>query len=186
MASAVTVCNGGLVRIGAARIAALNENSVEARLCNERYEPVLKDLLRSHPWKFATKWATVATVTNPPTLKYSNVFAIPADCIRVIGTASEVDNWDIEGQYISSDNAELEIQYISFVEDPNNWDEGFRELMSLAIANDLCYTLAQSSALKQLIMQEYKAKLREVRSFNGQESSPPRVYADLWLNTRRS
>lgn len=186
MASAVTVCNGALIRLGAARIAALNENSVEARICNERYEHVLKDLLRAHPWKFALKWAALAVVTNPPTLKYDNVYAIPGDCLRVIGSTNESDNWEVEGQYLSADVEDIVVQYIKYETDVNNFDENFRELLSLKLAHDMCYAFVQSTSFKQLLESEYKAKLREVRSYSAQESSPPRVYADLWINTRKS
>lgn len=186
MASAVTVCNGALIKVGAARIAALSENSVEARICNDRYEHVLKDLLRSHPWNFATKWVELAEVVNPPDSEYDYVFQLPGDCLRVIQTDCEVDKWAVEGEYIGADITPVTIQYIAYETDVNKWDDNFREVMSCKLAYDICYALAQSAALKREIGEEYRARLREARSFNGQEGSPPRVYANSWLNSRKS
>ena len=54
MASVVGICNSALVKIGATRIISLTEGSKNANLCDEQYEKVRNDLLRSHAWNFAT------------------------------------------------------------------------------------------------------------------------------------
>ena len=40
MASVVNICNSALNLIGASTISALTEDTKNARLCNQRYEPV--------------------------------------------------------------------------------------------------------------------------------------------------
>ncbi len=185
MASAVTICNGALIKCGAARIGALNENTVEAKLCNARYEENLKDLLRAHPWNFATGWATPAVVALPPDTMYGNAFQLPGDCLRVIETNCPVDQWKVEGDLITADIADLKIRYIKYVTDPNLMDENFREVLSCKIAADIGFSLTQNQSRCDALMNEYKSNLRTARSFNGQESAPPRVYADSWLNARR-
>jgi len=187
MASAVTICNGALIKVGARRITSLNENTVEAKLCNDRYEENLKDLLRSHPWRFAVIWDSPATVANPTyDTKYENVYQVPANCLRVLETNCPIDLWTVEGDYISADIADLKIRYIRYITDANLMDENFRELLSLKLAVDLSYSLTQNATLRESLRTEYKETLKRARSYSAQEASPPRVYADSWLNSRRS
>lgn len=185
MSSAVTICNGALIKLGANRITSLIEGTVESKLCNERYDEVRKDLLRSHPWRFAVVWATPAVVASPPLLKYASVFQVPADCLRVLDTDIPIDKWTVEGNYISADTDQLNIRYIKDITDPNLMDDNFREVLSLKLAVDMSYSLTQNASLRAQLMEEYRAMLRQARSYSAQESSPPRVYANLWLNTRR-
>lgn len=184
MADKVGICNGALIKLGAARIVSIDEDSVEAKLCKERYDQVLKDLLRSHPWNFATKWATPAVVASPPTLTFANVFQLPADCLRVFRLEYETDEWRVEGRYISSSFNPITIRYVSKEVTEDQFDDNFAEVLSLKLALDLCYSLVQNATLRDQIANEYKEALRVARSFNGQERSPERVYADSWLNSR--
>ncbi|BCV03963.1 MAG: hypothetical protein CM15mV76_490 [uncultured marine virus] len=47
MASVVDICNSALNLLGASTISALTEDSKNARLCNQRYEPIRDRMFRS-------------------------------------------------------------------------------------------------------------------------------------------
>ncbi|SKA88902.1 hypothetical protein SAMN02745166_01505 [Prosthecobacter debontii] len=49
------LCNVALAHLGQARIAAIGDANASARACDLHYEPVLKEVLRSHRWNFAVK-----------------------------------------------------------------------------------------------------------------------------------
>ena len=50
MASVVDICNSALNLLGASTISALTDDDTKnARLCNQRYEPVRNRIFRSHP-----------------------------------------------------------------------------------------------------------------------------------------
>ena len=55
MASVVDICNSALNLLGASTISALTDDSKNARLCNQRYEPVRNRVFRSHAWNCLTK-----------------------------------------------------------------------------------------------------------------------------------
>ena len=55
MASVVDICNSALNLLGASTITTLTEDSKNARLCNQRYEPIRDRTFRSHAWNCLTK-----------------------------------------------------------------------------------------------------------------------------------
>lgn len=90
MASEVEICNLALAHLGdAATVASLDppEGSAQAEHC-ARFYPIARDsLLETHPWKFATRRATLAELTNPWT-QWTYAYAKPADCLRMLAVIS--------------------------------------------------------------------------------------------------
>lgn len=183
-ASEVAICNSALAKIGAARISSLTESSVEAKLCREQYEKVRDDLLRSHPWNFAIKRASLAALPDVPAFGYSNAFALPADCLRVLGTDHPEDDWVIEGGNFLINAGTTSIRYVSKEIAPGKFDANFAEALACKLAHDICFSLVQSVQLKEVLYKDFKMKIAEARSYDAQENGPMRVYADQWLNSR--
>ena len=55
MASTVDMCNSALNLLGASTISSLTEDTKNARLCNQRFEPIRDRMFRSHSWNCLTK-----------------------------------------------------------------------------------------------------------------------------------
>ncbi len=55
MASVVEIVNSALNLLGASTITALTDDSKNARICNQRYEPIRNRIFRSHPWNCLLK-----------------------------------------------------------------------------------------------------------------------------------
>lgn len=183
--SAVDICNSALVKVGAARIISLSDDSEGARLCNEQYEKIRDEMLRGHPWNFATARVELAAVAEEPEFEYDFKFLLPADCLRVLGTDLDTSSdFKIEGRYILSYEDTIKIKYIKKVTNVGEMDTTFAEALALNIAQDICYTLSGSAALAELLYRKYEAKLREARSYDAQEGSADRIQADEWLNSR--
>ena len=104
MASVVNICNSALNLIGASTISALTEDTKNARLCNQRYEPVRNRVFRGHNWNCLIKRVQLAANSTNPVIEYAKSYALPSDCLRVLkihnGTtdsiASDLD-YKIEG-----------------------------------------------------------------------------------------
>ena len=84
MASVVDICNSALNLLGASTISALTEDSKNARLCNQRFEPIRNRTFRSHAWNFATKRVELAKDSDAPVVEYANQYTLPADSLRVL------------------------------------------------------------------------------------------------------
>lgn len=184
-ASDVAICNSALVKVGAKRITTLADNTPEARLCSEQYGKVRDDLLRSHPWNFAIKRAQL-TVSTTPVFYYTHSFTIPADCLRILNIIEldDTTEWRKEGNQILCFEPGLSLTYISQVTNTTLHDAIFDEVLALKLAHDICYALTQSTTLKQLLAEEYKAALKDARTFDAQESSVRTVWSRDFFNSR--
>jgi len=184
--SETAICNSALTKVGAKRINALTDNTPEARICKEQYEKVRDDLLRSHPWNFAIKRVVLSPLVAAPAFGYSKQFQIPADCLRVLHIVEfdDTTDWRKESDKILCDESTISLTYIAKITDTSKYDANFDEVLALKIAHEICYSLTQSTTLKQLIAQEYKEALRDARTFDAQESATRQVYAKDFFNSR--
>lgn len=87
MASVVDICNLALARLGdSATVVSIDppEGSAQAERCARFYPIALDSMLESHTWKFATRRARLALLSNADTWEWAYAYAIPNNMIRAI------------------------------------------------------------------------------------------------------
>lgn len=189
MASKVEICNRGLQKLGATRITAMDENSVNARACDAAYDSLRQAELRANVWSFALDRASIAADAAEPAFGMAYSYTQPSDCLRVLDPYPFDDfadrDWQIEGRKIYTDmTAPLEIRYIKDVTEANTMDALFREALAARIAIELCEQLTQSNTKKEALKAEYKeiiATARKVNAFEKIAQTPPE---DSWITSR--
>lgn len=194
--SDVSICNSALIKLGAERIISLADDTKNGRLCSEQYPKLREDLLKSHPWNFAVTRASLAELVGyDPGFTFEKVFALPSDCLRVLDTdlsqfkGVKEEPWAIESHPITGErvllcNVEtIQIKFIQLVNEAR-FSNDFAELLALYLAQDICYAVTQSSQLAEQLVAKFNGKEKEVRSFDGQESSIQQIEADDWLTAR--
>ena len=182
MASVVDICNGSLNQLGASTILTLTEDSKNARLCNARYTQVRDSLFRSHLWNCLTKRVELAKDTEVPSWGFSYQFTLPADCLRVVTILNYDYDYKVEGRKILANHGTLKIQYISRVEDPNQYDELLRETISAALSADIAYAVTSSNPVANNMYKLFQDKLREARfvdATEGQNTNPDNGQSDV-------
>ena len=191
MASVVNMCNSALNLIGASTISALTEDTKNARLCNQRYEPVRNRVFRSHNWNCLIKRVQLAQNSTAPVIEYSYAYALPSDCLRVLKihnatTDSVVSNLDykIEGKNIVTDETTVYVVYIALDTDPNNYDAYLREAISHQLAADICYAITNNATLANNYMARADERLREARFIDATENSLDTVEANEFTDAR--
>ena len=191
MASVVNICNSALNLIGASTISALTEDTKNARLCNQRYEPVRNRVFRGHNWNCLIKRVQLAANSTDPVMEYAKSYALPSDCLRVLkihnGTtdsiASDLD-YKIEGKNIVTDETTVYLVYIALDTDPNNYDVYLREAISHQLAADLAYANTNNATLANNYMTRADERLREARFIDATENSLDTVEANEFTNAR--
>ena len=191
MTSDVDICNAALNTLGANTIVSLTEDSVPARLCNQRYESVRDAVFRSHPWNALIKRQQLARDDAGPAYLYTYAFTLPGECLRVLGISDGTAEWptedfdfQIEGRKIVTDEDDIYLKYISRVTDPNEYDTLLRETLSAKIAAELAYSLTASNGVASTFIEAYNSKLAEARFVDGTEGKPAQMEADTWLRSR--
>ena len=192
--SETSICNLALTRIGHDFISSLTESTKAGRLCNLHYEPTRDALLRSHPWNFSVRRATLSQIANAPSFDFAYAYSLPADFLRMVRTASEAagENYDyrIEGQLGSTskvlvtDEGTVKIEYIAKITDPTAFDAAFVDVLAQRLAFEICVPLTDNANMAANLYRVYQDKLREARNMDAQEGTPRGIDADLWLGSR--
>ena len=191
MASVVNMCNSALNLLGASTIAALTDDTKNARLCNQRYEPVRNRVFRSHAWNCLHKRVQLAQNSTAPVVEYSYAYALPSDCLRVLkihnGTTDSIASaldYKLEGRNIVSDEGTIYLIYIALDTDPNNYDTYLRESISHQLAADLCYAITNNATLANNYMTRADERLREARFIDSSENSLGTVESSEFTDAR--
>ena len=191
MASVVDICNSALNLLGASTITTLTEDSKNARLCNQRYEPIRNRTFRSHAWNFATKRVELAKDSTAPVVEYANQFTLPSDCLRVLkihtGTTDSIKStidYVVEGRKVKTDEGTVFLVYIALITDPNEYDTYFNEALSAALAADLAYAITNNATLSNNYQAIADERLREARFVDATENSLGTVESNEFTDAR--
>jgi hypothetical protein len=194
MTSVVEICNSALNILGANNITALTEDSKNARLCNQRYEPLRDAVFREHTWNCLVKRVQLAQDTASPTHEYTYQYQLPSDCIRVLslggyhdGSSSNVDGgqkFKVEGRKILTDEDTVYLIYSARVVDPTQYDSLLIESIVARLAAELCYAITSSTSLAVALKQDYNEKLRLARHADATEGTPDYIDSSTFINSR--
>ena len=191
MASVVNMCNSALNLIGASTISALTEDTKNARLCNQRYEPVRNRIFRGHNWNCLNKRVQLAQNSIAPVIEYTYAYALPSDCLRVLkihnGTTDSIAtdlDYKVEQKNIVTNQTTVYLVYIALDEDPNNYDAYLREAISHQLAADLAYPITNNATLAKNYMVRANERLREARFVDATENSLDTIEANEFTDAR--
>jgi len=191
MASVVDICNSALNLLGASTISALTDDSKNARLCNQRYEPIRNRVFRSHAWNCLHKRVQLAQNSTAPVVEYTYAYALPSDCLRVLkvhnGTtdsiASAID-YKLEGRNIVTDEGTIYLIYIALITDPNEYDVYLQESISHQLAADIAYAVTNNATLANNYMTRADERLREARFIDATENSLGTIESSEFTDAR--
>ena len=191
MASVVDICNSALNLLGASTISALTDDSKNARLCNQRYEPVRDRVFRSHAWNCLHKRVQLAQNSTAPVVEYSYAYSLPSDCLRVLkvhngstdSIKSDID-YKLEGRNIVTNEGTVYIIYIAIDTDPNNYDTYLQESIAHQLAADLAYAVTNNATLADKYMVRADERLREARFIDATENSLGTIESSEFTDAR--
>ena len=191
MASVVNMCNSALNLLGASTISALTDDTKNAKLCNQRYEPVRNRVFRSHAWNCLHKRVQLAQNSTAPVVEYTYAYALPSDCLRSLkihnGTTDSIASaldYKLEGRNIVTDEGTIYLIYIALDTDPNNYDSYLRESISHQLAADICYAITNNATLAKNYMDRADERLREARFIDATENSLGTVEANDFTDAK--
>ena len=191
MASAVDIANSALNLLGASTISAFTDDSKNARLINQRYEPVRNRGFRSHAWNCLHKRVQLAQNSTAPVIEYTYAYALPSDCLRVLkvhnGTTDSIASaldYKLEGRNIVTDEGTIYLIYIALDTDPNNYDTYLQESISHQLAADLAYAVTNNATLAEKYMTRADERLREARFIDATENSLGTIESSEFTDAR--
>src|SRR3990167_5668634 len=162
MPSQTDLLNDALGQIGAARITAIDDGSINANHCQTFYPALRRGLLRSHHWNFAEARVQLAQDAVGPVFEYTFSYTLPADLWRM---------FKVEGRKLLSNDGEVKIVYVQDVTDPNLWDAIFYQTIAAWLASKLASAISKDAKLSQaLLIEATRVLLPLALAVDGQES----------------
>lgn len=194
MPSETDVVNVSLRLIGATPIVSLDDGSVMANTADDLYSETRDDLLRTHPWNFATKRVELARSSTDPTFEFDYAYTIPVDWLRTIsvhdndaghGTILFREEQVAGQRTIVTSSEEVWLRYVARVTDPNLMAADFRRLLAVSLARDLAIPIVSSNTLRDQFTEEAKRTLARARSADAMGGFPELRPRGSWATARR-
>ena len=179
------ISNSALVKVGADRITDLAQNTKTAILLSTIFDSVRDEVLRSHPWRFAIKRATLTPTSTVPPFEYDFTYDLPNDCLRIVRLDDEQIDWVIEARKLLCSENPINVVYIYQNDEPSTWDTMFAEVMAWRLAAEISYNLTQSVTLFDRLELGYQKALGQARAMSGFEGSVTGFEATTWTDARR-
>jgi len=194
--SIVGIYNLALQKLGATRVAAIDEDSRNARSCTVCYEHLRDTELRTRSWVFSIKRASLPASTTIPVQLIDTIFPntaafpLPTDSLRPLFPPRTYIDWVIESidgspAIITNDDAPLLIRYIARITDPTKFDINFVEMVSCRMARHMAEEITQSNSKLKNIAALYEEARGTARKMNAYESVPFEGPEDSWIAARR-
>ena len=185
MASVIEICNRALDKLGQGSITSLGDGTTAANLCNRNYAVTRDQLLRDHPWNFAVRRAQLAPSAQAPSWGFSTKFPFPNDYLRLLEVYNlSTNDYQVEGRAILANGSVLKIRYIRRVDDPNEFDASFIDVLATRLAFQMCEAITQSNQKKQSLWEEFEDVLTRAKRADGQENPPTMFEEDDWIRVR--
>ena len=183
MSSEVQICNRALIKIGAKTILSLSDETKNARLCNTIYADERDTLLRSHPWNFAIRRASLALVAEV-TPNWDYTYQLPTDCLRVIYPDVQVHLYRIENKRLLTNVLLDYVLYITKVTDVTKFDPSFTSTLACKLAMVLAKAISDNEPLLEQMAEGYARAIVDARSVGAMEQGPLWIDSEEWLTSR--
>ena len=158
MASEVQIAKLALQHIGDRwDISDLTEATPEAEQVNLVFDDTRDALLRQHPWNFAKKYASPATLSGTVPGNWAYMYAYPTDAVRVNGIIDPVETgtpikFEVarnasDVKVVLTDQEDAEFFYTARITDTVQFDPEFTMALSYALAARLAMPLTGERAI---------------------------------------
>ncbi|BCS87331.1 hypothetical protein [Pseudodesulfovibrio sediminis] len=169
----------------------LTESSVAAQQFRLHWSPVLKEVLRAYPWRFATKrWLLGGpSDTDKPLFEWEYAYKLPQECMRII-TVFGADQmpmtadgaWEKEGDCIlTNEEAPLYLKGVGLVTNSNKFDASFVNALSFRLAAQVAPGVGESK-LQNGMMEVYTGLIASGQSIDSSEAAPPSRQSGGWVS----
>jgi hypothetical protein len=185
------VANMALAVLDEAPIDNLDQDVKAARLLNLHMDQTRQAELTKYTWVFAILSASlVGTDLGTESDTFNWVYELPADCLRPLPLTyngepdGELIGWRQEAGLIYSDQSSPRIlRYIANLEDPNDWDALFTEVLVAALAIKIALPLTHKTGMLELARGAYNQAVDDATRVNAIQRAGS-LYSQSWASQR--
>ncbi|WP_316859936.1 hypothetical protein [uncultured Cohaesibacter sp.] len=170
MTSKIQICNRALsAYLGASRINSLTEDNSRAKECNLHYDDVLQTVFETYDWTFARGRQILAETENDRENEWAYKYIRPASALTIqwvnVGETARylIDRGEspdtpreVFGEYVYSDVGYAACQFTKLISDPSSYPAYFANLVSAALAANICLALTENIKKAEFAYQQYE------------------------------
>ncbi len=181
--SEVSICNQALSWLGGKPITSLDDDDREAGLCKANYTLLRDAVLQEGTWSFSRGRKRLTPEVDPPEWGYNYQFTVPPDVLRIIEVRRSPDQgmdrepWELEGNTILANRAELYVLWQVRVINPNHFSPMFVQALAARIATDIAIPLTSSRELQANMQALYDRKLLDALNIDGTQGRQQRLHS---------
>ncbi len=189
MASIVGICNSALIKLGQVTIISLTQGDKNANLCDEQFEKMRDELLRSHPWNFAVARVQLAQLSATPAFEFDFAYQMPAGWLRTISVhdnnrGAGQARYRMQARTLLSNATTIYLRYVQIITDPNTMDAQFREALAWKLAADLALPITQSMTTVENMQKGFVAAVSAAKGSDAVEDYPEEEPESDWSLAR--
>lgn len=195
MATKQEIANG-VMRLLGQQTFTLSDGTPHDAQFGDLYDEVLADLLRSHPWNFATKREELTQNGTAPIFEFEFAYDLPADFIRIISVHPNSDGRGTivyreelvddtgDTRVLVAGANELWLRYVALITDTTLFPPDFTRALQYALARDLSIPITDSNTLEDTFGKKADRWLAKARSADGLGQYPERRPRGSWVEVR--
>lgn len=189
MANYVAIANLAASKLGEDdQLRSPDDNTHLGRTVAAVWDLVRQAALRDHSWNFAMRRAELAATATPGSIyPWQSLFALPADCLRLIELLDGLSrsNYQVEGHAILANSAgPLHIRYITDVIEPAGWEASFVEAFACRLAFQIADRITGDLNRRQAVWGEYQAALSQAKRVDARENPAVALDEGEWVTSR--
>lgn len=181
----IEIISNALVLLGKNSVQTINEASEFEVAAQKFYDLLVSSELAKNTWKFATKMVDLARVAafDPDFAWYSTAYDLPADFLSLVRIYPFVPYQIVGRRIYCSSTGRLQLMY-NWNAPVSYWSAPFKEYMVYALASKLAPSVAENSALTQMMIMERNAA-KAIAMYVDSQNSPNVPFQSIpWINVR--
>lgn len=183
MKNAVQIINQALVFLGEAPIENASIATKAAIAAQTVYEPTVDEVLRAHPWNFATRRQFLSPLVEAPPFGYGYQFQRPSDWLRTLSCSAR--DYRIEGARILANKDSIELRYIARITDVSLYDSLFCTALARCLSAKLAYPITKSTSKQQAEWELYVQVLGQAKFVDALEEPAEEFEESSLITVRR-
>lgn len=152
MTTRIQVINNALQMLGVDEVTVIGTSNRFVIAAQNQYDFLLKGILGSENWRFATRFETLnRLVEEPGTAYFQYFYQLPADFLAVVRLEPNEDSYEIysKGRLASNlSNLKLEYRYLI---DEEFWPDYFADYFASALAVRLATTSVRNPEIAKML-----------------------------------
>lgn len=179
----LTIANRALNLVGETAIQDFTGSGEPTQNIVTQLPSAVQQVLSYYPFRCARKRSTLAPVLDTPVFEFKYAYQLPTDFVSLV-KVSGVEEYQLEGDTILSDDVELQIVYAAVPATPKALTPLIQEAITLLLAYKIAKISTMNEGLANRLFQEYQLIVAEAKK-NDDQGIRENLDGDNWWTEER-